>query len=179
MGNPRVAYLTRAAAVAAMYVVLTYLANAMGLASGTVQLRLSEALTVLPALMPAAIPGLFAGCLLANLLTGCLFLDIVFGSLATLAGALGTWALRGAMRQRGNRPHVFNDRLYLAGLPPVIANMIAVPFILRHVYGVPGPLWYFALTVGAGELMACVGLGTALLAALRRRPGLLSRVLGP
>ena len=81
---------TQAALIAALYVVLTLLANALGLANYAIQLRFSEALTVLPFFLPAAVPGLFAGCILSNLLTGCLPLDVVFGSLATLLGALGT-----------------------------------------------------------------------------------------
>ena len=82
------------AVVAALYVVLTYLANMLGLASGAIQVRLSEILTVMPVFTPFAIPGLFIGCVLANVLTGCALWDVVFGSLATLIGAIGTYALR-------------------------------------------------------------------------------------
>ncbi|MCP2867106.1 QueT transporter family protein, partial [Salmonella enterica] len=69
------------------------------LASGAIQVRISEALCVLPFFTPAAIPGLFLGCLLSNLLTGCIIWDVVFGSLATLLGALGTWLICGRPRQ--------------------------------------------------------------------------------
>ena len=94
MKNKKVLFLTQAAMIAALYVVLTFIANAFGLASGVIQVRLSEALTVLPFFTPAAVPGLYVGCLLANLLTGGCLLDILVGSLATLIGALGTRALR-------------------------------------------------------------------------------------
>ena len=83
-------FMAQAAMIAALYIVLTFIANAFGLANYAVQVRFSEALTVLPYFTPAAIPGLFIGCLLSNILTGCALPDIVFGSLATLLGALGT-----------------------------------------------------------------------------------------
>ncbi len=82
------------AMIAALYVVLTFIANTFGLASGVIQIRLSEALTVLPFFTPAAIPGLTIGCLLSNWMTGCVLWDIIFGTLATLLGALGSYALR-------------------------------------------------------------------------------------
>ena len=63
-------FLTQAAMIAALYVVLTYIANLFGLASGVIQIRLSEMLCILPVFTPAAIPGLFIGCLLSNILTG-------------------------------------------------------------------------------------------------------------
>ena len=83
MKNKNVLYLTQAAMIAALYVVLTMIANALGIASGNIQVRFSEALTVLPFLTPAAVPGLFIGCLIANLVTGAMLPDIIFGSLAT------------------------------------------------------------------------------------------------
>lgn len=82
--------LTQGAMIAALYVVLTFIANLAGLASSVIQLRLSEALTILPVFTAAAVPGLAVGCVLANLLTGCAVWDVVFGSLATLIGAIGT-----------------------------------------------------------------------------------------
>ncbi len=81
MKNKNVLYLTQAAMIAALYVVLTMIANALGIASGNIQVRFSEALTVLPFLTPAAVPGLFIGCLIANLVTGAMLPDIIFGSL--------------------------------------------------------------------------------------------------
>ena len=144
--------ITFAAMVAALYVVLTFASNAFGLASGVIQVRLSEALTVLPYFTPAAIPGLVIGCLLSNWLTGCVLPDIIFGTLATLIGALGSYALR--------------KHKFLVPLPPILSNMIIVPWVLRFAYDVPDAIPYMMATVGAGELIACGVLGLALLFAL-------------
>lgn len=143
-----------AAIVAALYVVLTFLAAALGLSSGAVQVRFSEALTVLPIFMPSAVPGLFAGCILANLLTGCAMWDVVFGSIATLLGAVGTYLLR--------------KHKILATLPPIIANVVIVPIVLIKVYGLTDAYWYLALTVGIGEIISCGILGTLLRIALEK-----------
>ena len=94
MRNKKVLFLTQAAVIAAIYVVLTIFISAFNLASGAIQVRISEALTILPFFTPAAIPGLAIGCLLSNLLTGAAVYDVVFGSLATLLGAVGTYLLR-------------------------------------------------------------------------------------
>lgn len=148
-------YLCRAAAVAALYVVLTLVSAAFGLSSGVIQFRLSEALCVLPAFTSAAVPGLGVGCLLANLLTGSPVWDVLFGTLATLLGAVGTYLLR---RYK-----------YLAPLPPVLSNTLIIPVVLRFAYGVPDGLLWLAATVGIGELVCCGGLGTALTALLLTR----------
>ena len=92
--NKKVLYLVHGAVIAALYVVLTMLANALGLANYAIQVRFSEALTILPVFTPAAIPGLFLGCIISNTMTGCMLLDIIFGSLATLIGAFGTYLIR-------------------------------------------------------------------------------------
>lgn len=155
MKNNKTLFLTQGAAVAALYAALTYLASAMGLASGDIQFRLSEALTILPCFFPAAIPGLAVGCLLANLLTGCVIWDVIFGTVATLIGALGTRALR------KNR--------WLACLPPILSNMIVVPFVLRYAYGVPGGIPFMMLTVGIGEAVCCGILGQLLYTALDKQ----------
>ena len=152
-------YLVQAAMIAAVYVVLTYLVNALGWASGAVQLRLSEALTVLPFFVSSAVSGLWIGCMLANLLTGSALWDVVFGSLATLLGALGTRALR-------------SRSPYLACVPPILANTLIIPFVLRLVYGDATPMGFLFLTVGLGEVLSCGLCGTALLFVLRRRGGL-------
>ncbi len=144
--------ITVAAMVAALYVVLTFASNAFGLASGVIQVRISEALTVLPFFTPAAIPGLVIGCLLSNWLTGCVLPDIIFGTLATLIGALGSYALR--------------KYKFLVPVPPILANMIIVPWVLRFAYDVPDGIPYMMATVGAGELISCGVLGLALLFAL-------------
>ena len=148
------AYLCRGAMIAALYVVLTLLSAAMGLSSGVIQFRLSEALCVLPVFTSAAIPGLTVGCLIANLVTGAPVWDVVFGSLATLLGALGARALR---------------RLpYLASLPTVIANAAIVPPVLIYAYGV-GDGWLFIVaTVSIGEFACCTGLGSMLIATLSK-----------
>lgn len=148
-------FLTQAAMIAALYIVLTYIANLFGLASGVIQIRLSEMLCILPVFTPAAIPGLFIGCLLSNILTGCVIWDILFGSLATLAGAIGTYLLR-------NHKFVFT-------LPPVAANMIVVPLVLQYAYGVPDAVWYLAVTVGAGEVISVCILGMLLYKVLYRQ----------
>ena len=146
-----------AAMIAALYIVLTFIANALGLANYAIQVRFSEALTILPYFTPAAIPGLFAGCLLSNILTGCMPLDVLFGSLATLVGAFGTYALR--------------KHKWLAPLPPIIANIIVVPLVLSYVYQFEGSLPYFALTVGIGEFISCGILGMIVLNTLQKHAG--------
>ena len=147
-------YLTQASLIAALYVVLTIISNFAGLASGVIQLRLSEMLTILPVFTPAAIPGLFVGCFLSNLFCGAAGLDIVFGSLATLIGAVGSYALR--------RSKV------LVCVPPILANTIIVPWVLRFAYGSEDLIPFMMLTVGIGEVLAIGVLGSILLAALNR-----------
>ena len=153
MQKKNIQYLTQAAMIAAIYVVLTFVANAFGLANYAVQVRFSEALTILPIFTPAGIPGLFIGCLISNILTGCAIPDIIFGSLATLIGAFGTRALK------SNR--------FLAVLPPIAANAIIVPLILKYAYGLE-PLWFSFLTVTAGEIISCGVLGLLLAFALNK-----------
>lgn len=146
--------LTQGAMIAALYVVLTFIANLAGLASGVIQIRLSEALTILPVFTAAAVPGLAVGCVLANLLTGCAIWDVVFGSLATLIGAVGTRLLR-------------KKSPVLAVLPPILSNIIIVPLVLQRVYGVEDAYWYLAMTVGAGEIISCGVLGLLLYRSLK------------
>ena len=141
--------LTYAAVIAALYVVLTLVSAALHLASGPIQIRLSEALTILPAFTPAAIPGLFIGCILANFLSGALLWDVVFGAVATLLGAIGTYLLRKKSK-------------YLAPMPPILANMLIVPAVLQYVYGASEAWIFLAVTVGAGEIISCGVLGLAL-----------------
>ena len=148
--------LTKAGMIAALYVVLTVLAAQFNLANGAIQVRFSEALTILPVFTVAAVPGLTVGCILANLLTGCAAWDVVFGSLATLIGAVGTRLLR-------HRP-------LLAWIPPVISNAAIVPVILMKVYGVEDAWWFLVLTVGAGEVISCGLLGLLLWKVAQRIP---------
>ena len=151
-------YLVRAAVIAALYVVLTYLASLFGLSGqGLIQVRFSEALCILPYFTSAAIPGLTVGCLLANILTGALPMDIVFGTLATLLGAIGTRLLK-------------KYRL-LAPLPPIVANTVIIPFVLRYAYELPDAFWLLFVTVGAGEIISVGILGLTLLISLERYRG--------
>lgn len=149
----QVTLLVHAAMIAALYVVLTFIANALGLASSAVQIRFSEALTILPYFTPAAIPGLFAGCLLSNILTGCALPDIIFGSLATLIGAVFTRKLR--------------KYKWLAPVPAVLANALIIPLVLFYAYGIR-PLWFSFVTVTVGEIISCGVLGMILLFSLQK-----------
>ncbi len=150
--NKKLNVICQAAVIAALYVVLTFVFSAF--ASGVIQVRVSEALTILPYYTPAAIPGLAIGCLLSNWFTGCVIWDILFGSLATLIGALGSYALR--------------RHQWLVPIPPIIANMIIVPFVLRYAYGAPDAIPFMMGTVGVGEIISCYVLGMFLLLALKR-----------
>lgn len=149
----QVMLLVHAAMIAALYVVLTFIANALGLASSAIQIRFSEALTILPYFTPAAIPGLFIGCLLSNVMTGCALPDIIFGTLATLIGAIFTRKLR---RYK-----------WLAPIPPILSNAVIVPFVLLYAYGIK-PLWFSFVTVTAGEIISCGVLGMILLFSLQK-----------
>ena len=152
MKNKKLVFICQAAVIAALYVVLTYVFSAF--ASGVIQVRVSEALTILPAFTPAAIPGLVIGCLLSNTLTGCVLLDIIFGSVATLIGALGSYALR--------------RHTWLVPIPPIVSNMIIVPFVLRYAYGATDAYPFMIATVGAGEIISCYLLGMILYGALKK-----------
>lgn len=153
MKKTNTAFLSQAAMIAAVYVVLTYVFAPFSF--GEIQVRIAEALTILPVFTPAAIPGLFIGCLLGNILGGAILPDIIFGSTATLFGAFFTYQL-------------FKDRPVLAPLPPVIANTLIVPLVLRFGYGVALPIPFMMLTVGIGEIISCGVLGLILYFALRK-----------
>ncbi len=144
--------LTQAAVIAAIYAAVTLLLAPISGFQGNFQLRVSEALTILPVLTPAAVPGLFVGCLIANWLVGATALDVVFGSLATLIAALMTRRLRAWP--------------LLAALPPVVVNMLVVGAVLSLSYNTPFVL--NAMWVGLGQLGACYALGLPLLWALRK-----------
>ncbi|MBQ2217934.1 MAG: QueT transporter family protein [Firmicutes bacterium] len=152
MKNKNVTLIAQAAMIAAIYVALVYVFAPISF--GPIQFRIAEALTILPVFTPAAIPGLFVGCLLGNILGGAVVLDTVFGSLATLIGAFFTWKLR--------RAHPL-----LAPVPPILANTIIIPFVLRYAYGIPDAIPYLMLTVCLGEVIACGVLGLILYYALR------------
>ena len=154
MKDQRIKLICQGGIIAALYLALTLLANALGLANYAVQVRFSESLTILPYFTPAAVPGLFVGCLLSNILTGCALPDIIFGSLATLIGAVSTYMLR-------------NKSKWLAPLPAIVSNAIIVPLVLLYAYGIE-PLWFSFVTVTLGELISCGVLGMLLLNALKK-----------
>ena len=146
--------LCEAALIAAIYVILTYLCAAIGMSSGAVQLRFSEALCVLAIFTPAAVPGVALGCFMANLLTGCALWDIVFGSLASLIGMIGCRALK--------------KHPYVAFVPYALANMVIIPFVVKLVYGAPEALPLIFLTVGIGEIISVFGFGIPLYLSLKK-----------
>ena len=138
------------ALIAAIYVVLTMVFRPISY--GPIQFRISEALCVLPYFTPAAIPGVFIGCLISNMLGGAVLMDVVFGSLATLIGALGSWLLR------KNR--------WLVSVPPILSNTLIIPWVLKFAYGSEDLVWYMMITVGIGELLAIGVLGQLLITVL-------------
>ena len=156
MKSKNTMFLVQAATIGAIYVVLTLLFAPLSYCE--VQVRFSEALTILPYFTPAAIPGLFVGCILSNLLGGAIPVDIIFGSIATLIGAVFTYKLRGSSK-------------WLAPLPPIVANTVIVPFVLYYGYGVNLPIPLMMLTVGAGEVISCGIFGMIVLTALSKVKG--------
>ena len=136
----KLVYLCTSAIIAAMYVALTHLSNAFGLASGVIQCRISEALCVLPVFTAAAIPGLTIGCIIANITTMANVVDIIFGSLATLIGAVGARLLR---RYK-----------WLSPLPTILANTFILPFVLKYILHLEESVWFFFITIFIGELIA-------------------------
>ena len=153
-------FITEGAVIAALYVVLTLVFAPISF--GPVQVRIAEALAILPLFTPAAVPGLFVGCLIANFMGEGVIWDVVFGSLATLIGAWGGYKLR------SNR--------WLVPVPTVIANTLIIPFVLRYAYGVVDmaiPL--LMLSIFAGEVVGCYILGELLGSALLSRK---SRIFG-
>lgn len=148
--------LIEAAVIAAVYAVLTI--ALAPISYGMMQVRISEALTVLPFFTPAAVPGLFVGCLVSNLLSPYGLPDLIFGSMASLLAAAGSYLLR--------------KRPILVPLPPVLANGILVGAMLYYVYEVPVSLPVSILWVAAGEMLACYGLGYPLMRCLRKYKGI-------
>jgi uncharacterized membrane protein len=152
MRNKKVQFITQGAVIAAIYVVLVLIFDTFSF--GPIQFRIAEMLTVMPYFTPAAIPGLFVGCLIANIIGGGLIWDIVFGSIATLIGAIGSYLVR--------------KNKWLVPLPPIIANMVIVPFVLKYAYGYDGLLVYFMFTVGLSEIIVCGIIGMALLTVMAK-----------
>lgn len=152
MKNVKFLFMVQSALIAAVYIAL--MLSFAPLTSGLFQLRFSEALTILPALTPAAIPGLFIGCLLGNFLVGASLMDVIFGSLTTLAAAYLSYLLR--------------DKKWLVPMPPVVLNAIVVGYMLVNVYGVPVTLFPAMAWVAAGQIAACYIIGYPLLTVLNR-----------
>ena len=139
-------YLTQGAMIAALYVALTVVFAPISF--GPMQVRIAEILTILPLFTPAAVPGLFAGCLLGNIIGGAILWDVIFGSLATLIGAVQGYLLR------KNR--------WLVPIPAILANTVIVPLVLKYGYGLDLPLLLSALYVFVGEVIGCYLLGETL-----------------
>ena len=152
MRNKKVQFITQGAVIAAIYVVLVLIFDTFSF--GPIQFRIAEMLTIMPYFTPAVIPGLFVGCLIANIIGGGLIWDIVFGSIATLIGAIGSYLVR--------------KNKWLVPLPPIIANMVIVPFVLKYAYGYDGLLVYFMFTVGLSEIIVCGIIGMALLTVMAK-----------
>ena len=145
----RANYIARAAVIAAIYVLVTYIFKPFGY--GPSQVRVSEALTLLPILESSAIPGLFIGCLLANILGGFGLWDICLGSLITLVAAYLT--------SKTSNP-IFGS------LPPIILNAFGVPIYLSKIQGLP--YWPMVISIGLGQFIAVLGFGVPLFLLLKK-----------
>lgn len=159
--DKRIRFVSLAGMIAALYVVLTFIASMMGLASGVIQIRLSEVLNVLVCFTGAAVPGMFIGCISANLLTGGCVLDLIFGSLATLIGAFLGRLISKISHGKFNM---------LVPVPTVLSNALIVPWVLQKGYGINLPYTYLMMTVGVGELLSAGLLGLFLYYALWGMP---------
>lgn len=148
----KIYFFTQAAMIAAIYVVLTLIPVIKVISFGSIQCRIAEALNVLTFFTPAAIPGVTIGCLFANILGGAHILDIVFGTIATLIGAVISYRLR--------------NHKWLVPVPAIVSNTIIIPFVLKTAYMEAAPIPFLMLTVGIGEVLAVYVLGTMLLNAL-------------
>ena len=144
------------AVIGALYAALTLLLAPISY--GPIQLRLSEALTLLPMLLPQAVPGLFVGCLIANLYTGMLT-DIIFGSLATLLAAVGTYLLR--------------KKPILAAACPVVSNGVIVGLVLSVSFNLPVLLTMAEVAIGE---VGAVAIGMIILGSMKRARIDLSRL---
>ena len=145
-------FLIRAATIAAVYAAVTYVFAP--LSYGPVQIRVSEALTVLPYFTPAAIPGLFIGCFAANIISPYGLVDLVCGSTASLIAAWLSYKVR--------------SRPLLVPAPPVVVNGVVIGAMLYFVYGVPMHLFVCMGWVAAGQAAACYVIGYPLLCFLKK-----------
>ncbi|MBQ0125349.1 MAG: QueT transporter family protein [Clostridiales bacterium] len=167
MKDKKVIFITQSAVIAALYVVLTVIGAPLSF--GIVQVRISEMLCVLPVFFTSAVPGLFVGCLISNIIAGANVLDIIFGSAATLIGAIFTFLLRNICKKK----HLG----FVAAVPPIIANTVVIPLVLGYAYNMIGTdigktvatLPLIALFVFCGEVISCGVLGTVLLLVMKKR----------
>ncbi len=157
MNDSRVTTMVQAALIAAVYAALTL--PFAPIAYGPIQFRVSEALTILPYFTSAAVPGITLGCLISNILMGSPLPDVVFGTLATLIGAIFSRMLR--------------KHKYLVCVPPVLSNALIIPWVLKFAYGAEDLVPFMMLTVGIGEVLAVGVLGNILLLALERCRGVI------
>jgi uncharacterized membrane protein len=148
--NKKTKYLVQSGVIAAIYVVLAQVFGFMGF--GPIQFRIAEALTILPFFTPAAIPGVFIGCLLANILYGGVLLDVVFGSLTTLLAAYLSYRLR--------------KNKWMVAVPPILLNAAMIPFVLKYGYGVPDGIPFMMGTIFLGQFIVVGMIGMVLLHAL-------------
>lgn len=161
MTTKRVSSVAIAGVVAGLYAALSLALYPFSF--GVYQVRVAEALTVIPFLTPAAVPGLFVGCLVANIFGGMGWLDIVIGSLITLISAGVTrWI---ALWPLGDR------RKWLAPAPPVLFNAFGVSVYLAPIIGVD--YWFAVQMIGIGQLVSCYVIGMPLLMVLEKRKTLL------
>ena len=152
MKKSKTLFITEAAVIAALYVVLTMAFAPISFGKSGIDVRIAEALVILPFFTPAAIPGLTIGCVIANMIGGGIILDVIFGSAATLLGAIFGYLLR------KNR--------WLVPLPAVVSNTVIIPFVLYYGYGVNLPIPLLMLSVGAGEFLGAFVLGELLITVL-------------
>ena len=152
--HKRTVFICQGAVIAAAYVALTMVARVFGLDSHVIQVRFSEMLCILPMFTTAAIPGLYLGCLIANLMAGAVWLDMLIGPVATLIGALGTYALR--------------KYKWIAPIPPILSNTILIPFVLAYGYEMEQSVPFMMLTVGIGEVISVYILGLMAYFALKK-----------
>lgn len=152
----KVKKITAAAIIAAVYAAISLVLSPISF--GIIQCRVSEALTIMPLIMPEAVPGLFIGCLLANLISGAVWYDVVFGSLATLVAAFLTYK---------------SKNKWVGATYPVVVNAIIVGVYLGIFYNLP--VFYAIICVAIGQAIACYGIGIPLLVYIQKKFNLKNR----
>ena len=153
--------LARAGVIAALYTATSLIIAPF--ASGAIQVRLSEALTLLPLIFPEAVPALFIGCLLSNLITGCAPLDIVLGSMITLIAAALTCGVGIFVRKTALR-------IVVGGAFPVLLNAFILPILWVYCYGA---IEYIYIVQAAflllGQGLSVYAIGTPIYLAIRKK----------